>query len=465
LKRTKVLRSIPFDLSLRDALGERLRVLPDDCARYPVSGVTPKSVALPRDAKETALALMAATAEGAIVVVRGAGTKSHRLPPPRTVEVVLDTSALDAVIEHAAEDLTITVGGGTPLVKVESMLRARGQFWPCDAPFAASSTVGGTIASNAHGALRLRYGALREQILGALIATPDGALVRTGARVVKSVAGYDSHKLMTGSFGTLGVIAEVTLKVAPLPETENIVVARFRSAVTASAIARAVAASPLFPLAIVLVDDACARRVGALLAHASTGSWLLLVRCGGNRRSVARQVSDLTKACEATGADSVNVLDHAATPRAWSDVRELTGGAPYDAERFIVVKTTSLPTDTPAAIADARNRWPAAELSAQPASGIVYAHIPVSVLAQPAGSNGEAPHVEPLDHAYRRAGWSATILSGPAASSPASSVVLQAAALPPYVTAPSPPTRLFRAVKAALDPAGTLDPGRLPGGV
>ncbi|HET9342036.1 MAG TPA: FAD-binding oxidoreductase [Candidatus Eremiobacteraceae bacterium] len=453
MKRTKVLRSIPFDLSLRDALGERLRVLPGDCARYPVSGVTPKSVALPRDAKETALALEAATAEGAIVVVRGAGTKSHRQPPPRTVEVVLDTSALDTVVEHAPEDLTVTVGGGTPLVKVEALLRARGQFWPCDAPFAASSTVGGTIASNAHGALRLRYGALREQILGALIATPDGALVRTGARVVKSVAGYDSHKLISGSFGTLGVIAEATLKVAPLPETENVVVARFRSAVSASAIARAVATSPLFPMAIVLVDDACARRVGALLAHASTGSWLLLIRCGGNRRSVARQVSDLTKACEATGADSVDILDHVATPRAWSDIRELSGGAPFDAQRFVVLKTTSLPTDTPAAIADARNRWPAAELSAQPASGIVYAHIPVSDLAPPAGANGEAPHVEPLHRAYTRAGWSAIVLSGPPSS------------LPPYVTAPSAPTRLFRAVKAALDPAGTLDPGRLPGGV
>ena len=455
MKRSKVLRSIPFDLSLRDALGERLRVLPDDCARYPVSGVTPKSVALPRDAKETAIALAAATAEGAIVVVRGAGTKSHRVPPPRAVDVVLETSALDDVVEHAAEDLVITVGGGTPIAKLESVLRARGQFWPCDAPFAASATIGGTIASNAHGSLRLRYGALREQILGALIATPDGALVRTGARVVKSVAGYDTHKLMTGSFGTLGVIVEVTLKVAPLPETENVVVARFRSPVTASAIARAVAASPLFPLAVVLVDDACARRVGALLSHASTGSWLLLVRCGGNKRSVTRQVSDLTKACDAAGADAVNVLDHSAVPRAWSDVRELTGGAPYASERFVVVKSTTLPTDAPAAIADARNRWPAAELSAQPASGIVYAHIPVSELAHAAAGNGEAPRVESLGRAYARAGWSAAVLSGPP----------RATALPPYITAPSAPTRLFRAVKAALDPAGTLDPGRLPGGV
>lgn len=452
-------------MSLRDALGERLRVLPDDCKRFPISGVIPKSVALPRDGKETALALAAATAEGATVVVRGTGTKSHRLPPPRTVDVVLDTSGLDDVIEHAAEDLIITVGGGAPLAKLEAVLRAHGQFWPCDAPFAANATVGGTIASNAHGALRLRYGPLREQILGARLATPDGTLVRTGARVVKSVAGYDAHKLMAGSFGTLGVIVEATLRVAPLPETENVVVARFRSPVSACAIARAVAASALFPLAIVLVDDACARRVGALLAHASSASWLLLVRCGGNKRSVARQVADLKTACDAAGADAVSVLDHAATPRAWSDIRELAGGAPYDASRFVAVKVTSLPTDTPAALADARNRWPAAEISAQPGSGIVYAHIPASDAVAPTGTDGELPRVENLARAYSRAGWSASILSGPPSMASTSSQAARARALPAYVTAPGTPTRLFRAVKAALDPAGTLDPGRLPGGV
>jgi len=219
----------------------------------------------------------------------------------------------------------------------------------------------------------------------------------------------------------------------------------------------------LFPLAIVLVDDACARRVGALLAHASTGSWLLLIRCGGNKRSVSRQAADLTRACDSAGADAVGVLDHAATPRAWGDIRELAGGAPYDVKRFAVVKATSLPTDTPAMIADARNRWPTAEISAQPGSGILYAHIPASDLVAPIGTDGELPRVEDLARAYARAGWSASILSGPP-----SLAALQGShsnTMPAYVTAPSAPTRLFRAVKAALDPAGTLDPGRLPGGV
>lgn len=457
MKRSKVLRSIPFDLSLRDALGERLRVLPDDCTRYAVSGVTPKSVALPRDAKETALALAAASAEGAVVVVRGAGSKSHRPPPPRSVDVVLATSALDSIVDHAAEDLVVTVGGGTPLAKLDATLRARGQFWPCDAPFASTATVGGTIAANANGPLRLRYGALREQLLGARIATAEGALVRTGARVVKSVAGYDGHKLMAGSFGTLGVIVEATLKVAPLPDTESTVVARFRSAVTASAIARAAAASALFPLAIVLVDDASARRVGALLAHAAAGAWLLLVRCGGNRPSVARQVDELARGCKAAGADAVDVLDQAATARGWNDVRELSGGAPYGAGRFVVVKAAALPTEVPSLVADLRGRWPAAEIAAQPASGIVFAHVPAD---GGDGSGGAPPapgreDLEPIERAYARAGWTAFVVAAP----PLARISA------PFVAAQNAPVRLFRSVKAALDPAGTFDPGRLPGGV
>lgn len=452
MKRSKVLRSIPFDLSLRDALGERLRVLPDDCARFPVSGVVPKSVALPKDAKEAALALAAATAEGAVVVVRGAGTKSRRPPAPRTVDVVLETSALGTILDHAVADLTVTVGGGTTLARLESALREHGQFWPCDAPFAATATVGGTIAANANGPLRLRYGPLREQILGARIATSDGALVRTGARVVKSVAGYDGHKLMTGSFGTLGVVAEITLKIAPLPETENIVAARFRSPVTASAVARSAAASALFPLAIVLVDDAAARRVGALLAYTAAGCWLLLVRCGGNRRAVARQVDELSRGCAAAGADAVDVLDHAATARAWTDVRELSGGAHYDPDRYVVVKAASMPTETPALIADMRERWPSAEIAAQPASGIAFGNVPASDLER---ENASA--LEPMGRAYARAGWTALVLASPP--------LARACAVAPFVASQDAPVRLFRSVKAALDPSGTLDPGRLPGGV
>jgi glycolate oxidase FAD binding subunit len=450
LKKTRALRSIPFDIGLRDALGERLRVLPDDCAKYSVAGVVPKSVALPRHVQDAALALACASAEGAVVALRGAGSKSNRPPAPRAIDVVIDAQALSGIVQHAAADLTVTVGAGTPLAVLESTLAEAGQFWPCDAPFAQTATVGGTLAANANGALRLRYGALRDLLLGVVMLTPDGVSVRAGSRVVKSVAGYDLHKLMVGSFGTLGLIVEATLKVAPIPQVERIAVARFANAVSAGAVGRALAASNLFPMSITMHDEPSARRVGALLVHAARETWLLIVRCGGNKRAVTRQVDDVADACAAAGALSTAVLDSAASHRASSELRELSSGAHYPAQRFTALKVVSLPTELPESIALLRSAFPSAEVSAQPAAGIVYGHLPVRH-----DEENPAESLAALFERCKSAGWNASIVSAPDRACAARSVA-----------APSGiPTRLLRAVKAAFDPAGVLDPGRLPGGV
>ncbi len=450
MKKTRTLRSIPFDIGLRDALGERLRVLPDDCARYAIAGVTPKSVALPHAEQDAALALACASAEGAVVALRGAGSKSNRPPAPRAIDVVIDAQALSGIVQHAAADLTVTVGAGTPLCVLESALASAGQFWPCDGPFAQTATVGGTLAANANGALRLRYGALRDLLLGVVMLTPDGVSVRAGSRVVKSVAGYDLHKLLVGSFGTLGLIVEATLKVSPIPQVERIAVARFASAVSASAVGRALAASNLFPMSITMHDEPSSRRVGALLVHAAREAWLLIVRCGGNKRAVARQVDDVADACAAAGAQSTAVLDVAASHRASAELRELCGGAQYPAQRFTVVKIVSLPTESPEAIALVRSAYPSAEVSAQPAAGIVYAHLQAPQDEQ----NPEEPLTALLERC-RLAAWNASVVSAPD----------RVCAVRALDALSSGPARLLRAVKAAFDPTGVLDPGRLPGGV
>jgi len=426
-------------------------VLPDDCARYALAGVAPKSVALPRHEQDAALALACASAEGAVVALRGAGSKSNRPPAPRCIDVVIEAQALSGIVQHAAADLTVTVGAGTTLSALDTALAAAGQFWPCDAPFSQTATVGGTIAANANGALRLRYGALRDLVLGVRMLTPDGVAVRAGSRVVKSVAGYDIHKLMVGSFGTLGLIVEATLKVAPVPEVERIAVARFASAVSASAVGRGLAASNLFPMSIAMHDEPSTRRVGALLVHAARDAWLLVVRCGGNKRSVSRQVDDVADACMAAGAQSTAVLDSAASRRASAELRELWGGAHYPPQRFAVVKIVSLPTHVPEAIAQLRYACSPVEVSAQPAAGIVFGHLQV-----PQDGASLEERLAMLFEQCRIAGWNAAVISAPDRECASPAIGLQPA---------SAPTRLLRAVKAAFDPAGVLDPGRLPGGV
>lgn len=403
---------------------------------------------MPAKPAEAALALKAASAEGACVVVRGAGTKMNRPPPPRTVDVVLDMGACAGIAEHPISDLTVTVGGATKLADLEHALTKAGQFWPCDAPFAESATVAGTIAANAGGALRQGYGSVRDLLLGARAIVADGTEVRMGARVVKSVAGYDTHKLLVGSFGTLAVIVEATLKVAPLPETERSVVARFPDAASAADAALAIARSNLWPMATTLHDGVCARRVGALLPHVSLDHWILVSRFGGNRRSVARQSDGIAALCRAAGAQAASDLDGAASPRAWAGIRELAGGAMYAVPAFTAVKIVALPTDVAAVLNAARSVWPEAELTAHPADGIVFVHAPFE-----AESFDARAFEEMFDRCTQR-GWSATVLSVP------HSVACEM----PFMRPPSS-VRLIRAIKAAFDGAGVLDPGRLPGGV
>jgi glycolate dehydrogenase FAD-binding subunit len=145
--------------------------------------------ARPTSTVEAASILREAAARGWAVVVRGAGTKQSWGYPPRRCDLVLDTTGLTGVVEHAAGDLIAVVRAGTP--------------------------VGGTVAVNTSGPRRMAYGTVRDLIIGVTIVRPDGVIARAGGKVVKNVAGYDLAKLMTGSYGTLGLIAECAFRLHP----------------------------------------------------------------------------------------------------------------------------------------------------------------------------------------------------------------------------------------------------------
>src|SRR5215467_7586877 len=130
-----MLTSTPFTVALREVLGERFRVHPQDCGRFPVAGVQPKLVLSARTLDEAARAVKIVAEERASVIIRGAGTKSHRPPELREVDAVLDTSEMSGLLDHTPGDLTATVAAGTTLHELDFALRKAGQFFPCDAPF------------------------------------------------------------------------------------------------------------------------------------------------------------------------------------------------------------------------------------------------------------------------------------------------------------------------------------------
>lgn len=172
-------------------------------------------VAAPTNTEQIAEVLRFATANGLATTPTGGGTKVHWGNPVRT-GIELSIQRLSQLREHAWQDMTCTVEAGCTWAAMQAALAQHGQMVALDPLWPERATVGGIIATNDSGALRLKFGGLRDLIIGMTLVLSDGTVARSGGKVVKNVAGYDLHKLLTGSFGTLGVIAEVNFRLHPV---------------------------------------------------------------------------------------------------------------------------------------------------------------------------------------------------------------------------------------------------------
>lgn len=170
----------------------------------------------PGTQEEVAAVLRFANEHGLAVVSWGGGTKQGWGHPVRPA-VVLETRRLNRVIEHTWQDMTCTVEAGCTWAALQGALEQHGQSVALDTLWPQQATVGGVVATNDSGALRLRYGGLRDLVIGMTIVLADGTVAHTGGKVVKNVAGYDLHKLMIGAFGTLGVTTSVNFRLHSIP--------------------------------------------------------------------------------------------------------------------------------------------------------------------------------------------------------------------------------------------------------
>src|SRR3989440_827910 len=196
------------------------------------------------------------------VLFRGAGTKQDWGHPPRHVDLIVDTGRLTGVVEHAAGDLIVVVRAGTPMAELAEKLAPAGQQLALDVPLPGAS-VGGTVAVNTSGPRRMLYGTVRDLLIGVTIVRADGVVAKAGGKVVKNVAGYDLGKLLTGSYGTLGLIVELAVRLHPRPQATATAVGRSDES---AALARAAAAAAHAPLEYEALDVRFERGEGAVLA-------------------------------------------------------------------------------------------------------------------------------------------------------------------------------------------------------
>ncbi|SRR6266481_4387555 len=186
-----------------------------------VCGVQPRLVLEPSSEQQLTAVLRLANDASLAVVPRGGGTKLSWGNPPSRADVILSTARLDKIIEHAWADLTVSVEAGCTFQKLQSALAQRGQRLALDPLWPAQATIGGVLSTKDSGSLRLRFGALRDSIIGVTLALPDGTLASSGGKVVKNVAGYDLPKLVTGALGTLAVITRAIFRLHPLPRNSK----------------------------------------------------------------------------------------------------------------------------------------------------------------------------------------------------------------------------------------------------
>jgi glycolate oxidase FAD binding subunit len=417
-------------------------------AQDAINQVRPRWVVEPGSTQETAEVLRAAHAAGLRTVVRGGGSKLGWGNPPAGVDLLLSTGRLGRVLEHAAGDLVTRVEAGVRLADLQAELAPAGQLLGLDPP-EVGATIGGVVAANASGPRRLRYGTVRDLLIGITVVLADGTVAHSGGKVVKNVAGYDLGKLFAGSLGTLGVIVEAIFRLHPVPAATAVVTAEVAAAAQAGSAVRALLASALVPSAIEL-DWPDPDRPGTLT-----------VLFEGIGPGVTAQAGDAARLLDDAGTPGARALDGDQAGQAAAGL----GALPWQAGQ-LGVKAATGPRGLPGALGAV---WEVAAATGLPAR--VTAHAGTGVLRAGLGPDhaGGVPagDVEPAGGAAMAA--FVTGMRERLGPGPATLVVVQA---PPEVKRAvdawgpvGDALPLMRRVKHQFDPSGLLSPGRFVGGI
>ncbi len=190
---------------------------------YCVGGCTPLTVVAPCSEAEVVALIQHAQGQRLPFLVAGGGTHLSYLAPPISPWWLMSTARLKGVVDYSPADLVITLRAGTTLAEAQQVLAEHHQYLPWNPPLPDQATIGGIVASNRAGSWRFRYGTPRDPLLAVRAVRGDGVAFKSGAKVVKSVAGYDLHRLLCSSWGTLAVLTEITLKVYPKPRVSRAV--------------------------------------------------------------------------------------------------------------------------------------------------------------------------------------------------------------------------------------------------
>ena len=376
------------------------------------------------------------------VLIEGNGTKAGMLRPVQAARS-LSTSGLSGINLYAPKELIISAWAGTPLPEIEAALAEAGQHLIAEPPDLSGllgstgkpQTFGGIVATNLSGPRRVAWGAMRDHVMGVRAVTGRAEVIRSGGRVLKNVTGLDLCKLLTGSHGTLGVITEITLKVLPAPEATGTLVLPGLDASAGVGVLSPALGSPYGVSGASWLPAEAVARVPGLAGMAGSAT---LVRIEEFAPSVAYRIGRLNDQFGVAGAV---VLDTAASRAVWKEVGDVR---PLAAAAEDAVWRVSVRPSAGSGVLDA--------LRAVGVTGFLDWGGGLVWLAGPADA---ATH-RAVEAAATAAGGAWTLLRAPDGLRGSVRVVPDE---------PAPLARITRQVKAAMDPAGVLNPGRMYAGL
>jgi glycolate dehydrogenase FAD-binding subunit len=404
----------------------------------------------PRDGKDVEAAVQWALAEGKALEIVGRGSK-RTIGRPAQTDLTLDLSGIAGVTLYEPEELVLSAKAGTPIAEIEALVASKGQqlaFEPMDCgpilgAAAGGGSIGGVLAANLSGPRRIKAGAARDHFLGVSAISGRGETFKSGGRVVKNVTGYDLCKLIAGSWGTLAVMTEVTLKTLPAPETEETVLVHgLESAKATEAMARAMGSACDVSGAAHLPAAVAARIPVSEIAAARTA--LTALRLEGVAPSVAHRREALRALLNPFG--DMATVGEGVSRALWRAVR--------DAVPFAASEADAAPPLWRISTAPSRGAELAATIAGHAAEQALYDWAGGLIWFAPAPSDDAGATA--VRAALRACDGHATLMRAPAALR---------AAIDVFEPQEEGLAALTRRVKEGFDPRRVLNPGRMWAGV
>ncbi len=330
---------------LKEMVGEPQVIRdPDKLKACALDGKKPKIIVSPRTIDEVSKVVAYANQQHLAIIPRGNGTKISMGGIPKNVDIILSTGGMNRIADSDCENLTLSAESGITLSEVQKTLAkiGKGYFLPLDPPFTEKATLGGIIATNSSGPRRLLYGTARDLIIGTKAVFPNGDIVVSGGKTVKNVSGYDMCKLLIGSYGTLGVLCEMTFKLLPLPEKEATLLLPFAKIEEADDLIRELRGSQLIPSSIDILNAVAIRKMNYSISMPSNGHYVVAVGLEGVKESIDRQASEMGEIGKKHGVLGAMTLDSEKHRTFWIALRDFSCGLAQEYPNSIVLKSNFL---------------------------------------------------------------------------------------------------------------------------